>query len=494
MAMTFEQFEKLAKPRTIVPVYRKLNADFITPVIAYLKIREEGSYSFLLESVEKGQQLGRYSFIGQQPFRVVSSLDSQTVIDEFNANHIAKNNYFSLLESYLKEYQSISVEGLPKFTCGVLGFVGYDMIRSIETLPEPKQDNIGSEDAVMAFYDNLVAFDHLKNEVILIANVFVDQDSHIPHLYRDGQRRLDQLLEKLNRSFSVELNFSASLDQFKSNFSESEFEEAVRQGKDHIYAGDIFQVVLSQRFEVAFSGDPFQVYRSLRTVNPSPYLYYLDFVGYQIIGSSPEPLIRAEKNNLEIIPIAGTRPRGNSSEEDNKLADSLLHDPKELAEHIMLVDLARNDMGRVSRHGSVKVSDFKTIERYSHVMHIISRVTGELKEGFTSVDAFKSAFPAGTVSGAPKIRAMEIIHELEKQKRGIYAGAIGYFDYSGNMDMCIAIRTIIAKDNKLYLQAGAGIVADSIPKNEYQETINKALALRMAIEKADEGIHDFIYR
>lgn len=494
MTMTYEQFEKLAQPKTIVPVYRKLNADFITPVIAYLKMREAGVYSFLLESVEKGEQIGRYSFIGLQPFRVVSSMNSQTIIEGSNANHIVDEDYFKVLEAQLNEYQSISIEGLPRFTCGVVGFMGYDMVRSIETLHEPKEDNIGTEDAVMAFYDNLVAFDHLKNEVIVIANVFVDEESHIPHLYRDGQRRLDQLMEKLNRPLSTNLNFSAKLDGFKSNFQKSEFEEAVKTGKEYIFAGDIFQVVVSQRFEVDYSGDPFQVYRSLRTINPSPYLYYLDFAEFQVIGSSPEPLIRAEKNNLEIIPIAGTRPRGSSRKEDNQLAESLLSDPKELAEHIMLVDLARNDMGRVSKYGSVKVSDFKTIERYSHVMHIISRVNGELKEGFTSVDAFKSAFPAGTVSGAPKIRAIEIIHELEPQKRGIYSGAVGYFDYSGNMDMCIAIRTIVAKDNRMYLQAGAGIVADSVAENEYEETVNKALVLRRAIEKAAEGIDDFIYR
>jgi anthranilate synthase component 1 len=492
--MIFEQFEKLAKPRSIVPLFRKLNADFITPVIAYLKMRESGTQSFLLESVTKAEQIGRYSFIGQQPFRVVTSADGETVINEFNSNRIIEENYFQVLGNYLDEYESVAIDGLPRFACGVVGFLGYDMVRCIEELPESKHDSIGTEDAVMGFYDNLVAFDHLKNEVIIIANVFVEEGSHLPQLYRDGQRRLDQLLERLNRPLPARLDFSADLGRFDSNFAKSEFEAAVDQAKDYIFAGDIFQVVLSQRFSVEFSGDPFQVYRSLRTINPSPYLYYLDFVDFQVIGSSPEPLIRAENNKLEIIPIAGTRPRGSSREDDEAQAENLLSDPKELAEHVMLVDLARNDMGRVSKYGSVKVSDFKTIERYSHVMHIISRVNGELKDGLTSIDAFQSAFPAGTVSGAPKIRAMEIIHDLEPEKRGIYSGAVGYFDYSGNMDMCITIRTIVAKGNRMFVQAGAGIVADSQPESEYEETLNKARALRNAIEKAAEGIDDFLYR
>jgi anthranilate synthase component 1 len=292
----------------------------------------------------------------------------------------------------------------------------------------------------------------------------------------------------------VDHDFKVDWDSEQSNFKKENYKKAVEQTKEYIFAGDIFQGVISQRFSVKYQGDPFQVYRALRNINPSPYMFYLDFRDYQAIGSSPEPLIRAHDKSLEVIPIAGTRHRSTDPEKDKKLAEDLLNDPKELAEHVMLVDLARNDIGRIAEYGSVKVRDFKTIQRYSHVMHIISRVIGKLKSGFSVIDAFKSAFPAGTVSGAPKIRAMEIINELEPEKRGIYSGAVGYFDFRGNMDMCIAIRTLVANKERLFYQAGAGIVADSNPENEYQETVNKTGALRRAIQEADGGINDLIYR
>ena len=492
--MNFENFQRYFKPGQIVPVYRRLNADFLTPVMAYLKIKTEGEFSFLLESVIKGQHLGRYSFIGSSPIDSISfhlpMVRSKKKIDP-NSN---SKNFFSQLQSRLKSYQSITINDLPRFTGGAVGFIGYDMIRQIEEIPGPKQDPVQIPDSVMAFYHNLVAFDHLKNQVILIVNIIVEEDSHPKLLYREAQSRLDQLTEKLNSPLDLDLKFSADIGKLHSNFSKEEFQKAVEKGKEHIYAGDIFQVVLSHRMEVPFSGDTFQIYRSLRNINPSPYLFFLDFHDFQLIGSSPEPLIRVENREAEIIPIAGTRPRGNTPEEDKALSENLLKDPKELAEHVMLVDLARNDMARVSEYGSVEVNDFQTIESYSHVMHIISRVNGKLEVQYDAVDAFKAAFPAGTVSGAPKIRAMEIINDLEPEKRGYYAGAIGYFDYNGNMDMCIAIRTLLAKDNTIYFQAGAGIVADSDPATEYQETINKGNALRSAIEQASGGIDDFIHR
>lgn len=491
--MKFETFEKLAKPGSIVPVFRRFNADFLTPVMAYIKIRSPGKYSFLLESVIKGEQLGRYSFIGTSP---VSSLKSQSPL----LNHLQDDDkelniqgFFDQLQSYLNQYQSIEVNNLPRFTCGAVGFIGYDMIRQIEKLPGPKVDPIQIPDAVMAFYHDLIAFDHLKNQVILIANIIVEENSQLKLLYDEASNRLDILIKKLNAPIKPCLKFSANIEELQSNLSKQQFKTAVKQAKDHIFTGDIFQVVLSQRMEAPYEGDVFQVYRSLRNINPSPYLFFLDFHDYQLIGSSPEPLIRVENRDAEIIPIAGTRPRGTTPEEDEANSESLLKDPKELAEHVMLVDLARNDMSRVSAYGSVRVNDFQTIERYSHVMHIISRVNGKLEKRYNAVDAFKAAFPAGTVSGAPKIRAMEIINDLEPHKRGFYAGAIGYFDYSGNMDMCIAIRTILAKNGKIYFQAGAGIVADSIPQKEYDETINKINALRSAVEQASGGIHDFIH-
>jgi len=492
--MTFEEFQKLAKPGKIVPVYRILNADFITPVSAYLKLREDGNYSFLLESVIKGEQLGRYSFIGFNPFRVISIREQKTIIKGINSNRYSKENFFQLLRLQLHEYESAQIDGLPTFTCGMVGFLSYDMIHHIEELPNSKYDPVKTEDAKLAAYHNIVAFDHLKNEVILISNAFVDHESDINQLYKDAEDRLDQILDRLNRPLSYNGKFKLASEKSSSNFKKQDFEKAVRKAKNHILNGDIFQVVLSQRFQMDFSGNPFQVYRTLRNINPSPYMFYLDMVDYQLIGSSPEPLIRSNAQQLEIIPIAGTHPRGKNSEEDFELEENLLKDPKELAEHVMLVDLARNDLGRVSEFGTVNVQDLKTIEKYSHVMHIISKVKSKLREGFTSVEAFKAAFPAGTVSGAPKIRAMEIINELEPEKRGVYAGAVGYFDFSGNMDLCIAIRMILAKSHKLFFQAGAGIVADSIPEKEYEETLNKSAALKKAIIQASEGINDFIYR
>lgn len=492
--MTIDEFKSYAKPGHVVPVYKKINADFITPVMAYLKIRDRGNYSFLLESVEKGEQVGRYSFIGQKPYKVLVAEGDKTIVKDYSHNHIIRKDFFEVLKDELGKYQSVSIDGLPQFSCGTVGFVGYEMIRRIEDLPEPKKDVVKNDDAIMAFYDTLITFDHLRNEVILIANAFIDEDTDLSRLYQDAQNRLLILFEKLNSPLQIDLNFSADIKSEKSNFKKEDFKKAVQKSKEHIFAGDIFQVVLSQKFQVNYSGDIFQVYRALRTINPSPYMFYLDLIDYQIIGSSPESVISSKNRQLEIIPIAGTRPRGQDANEDEQNVNSLLKDPKEIAEHIMLVDLARNDMSKVSDYGTVNVSDFKTIEKYSHVMHIISKVHGKLRSDKTSVDAFRSAFPAGTVSGAPKIRAMEIIHKFEPDKRGFYAGAIGYFDYSGNMDMAIAIRTMLAKDAKIFYQAGAGIVADSIPEKEYQETLNKGFALRQAIEQATGGFYDFSHR
>jgi len=492
--MKFERFSSLARPKHIVPVYRKYNADFVTPVMAYLKLKEKGKFSFLLESVVRGEELGRYSFLGQAPYQIEKYKEGKTIFISGSKNKKYDENFFTVLGKFLQEYKMVTIPELPDFTCGAVGFIGYEMIGLIEKMPETKTDVIKNDDALMAFYDRLIAFDHLKNEIILIANVFVDEESDKEHLYDEALHRLDSLREKLNRPLQMENSFKVDWNSETSNFKKDKFEAAIEKTKEYIFAGDIFQGVISQRFSVAYKGDPFQVYRALRNINPSPYMFYLDFREYQVIGSSPEPLIRAQDRNLEVIPIAGTRRRSDDPEEDKALAEDLLNDPKELAEHVMLVDLARNDIGRIAEYGTVKVRDFKTIQRYSHVMHIISRVIGKLKPGLSVIDAFKSAFPAGTVSGAPKIRAMEIINELEPEKRGIYSGAVGYFDFRGNMDMCIAIRTLVANKERLFYQAGAGIVADSDPKSEYQETVNKTGALRRAIQEADGGINDLIYR
>jgi anthranilate synthase component 1 len=492
--MTLEDFIKRARPGMIVPVYRKYNADFITPVAAYLKLRSKGALSFLLESALKGEQVGRYSFLGQNPYRVLISENDSTIIKYAASNSITDRNFFDVLKEELGKHQSMAEESLPSFTCGAVGYVGYDMIRTIENLPLPKTDTVGCEDAIMAFYDTLVAFDHLKNELIIIANTRISENADYARLFSDALNRITIIYEKLNQPAPPEQSFNAGLSEEQSNFERELFEKSVEDTQEHIFAGDIFQLVLSQKFNVPYNGDAFQVYRALRNINPSPYMFYLDFIDFQVIGSSPESVISAKGRELEIIPIAGTRPRGKTAAEDDHFAQSLLADPKEIAEHVMLVDLARNDMSRISEYGSVHVTDFKAIEKYSHVMHIISRVHGRLKPEFTAVDAYKAAFPAGTVTGAPKIRAMQIINELEPDKRGIYAGGIGYFDFSGNMDMAIAIRTMIAKNGKIYYQAGAGVVADSVSSHEYEETINKGKALRKAIEQASGGINGFIHR
>lgn len=492
--MTFDEFRQAAAPKTIIPFYERFNGDFVTPVMVYLKMRQPGHHSFLLESVIKGEHLGRYSFIGFSPFHLLK--DTGTGIMETGPgekNSSEKTSFFERLSDLLSRYTPIHREGLPRFTCGAVGFIGYEMTREYEAFPPPKSDPIGTDNALMAFYKDLIAFDHLNNEVILIANVFVDNTHDLAALYEDARSRLKSMHDKIQTASELKTSFTAVQESLAANFKKEAFTRAVTRAKEYIYSGDIFQTVLSRRFHMDFSGDAFHIYRSLRNINPSPYLFYLDCGGYQIIGSSPEPLIRCQDHELEIIPIAGTRPRGQNRVDDEANSRDLLKDPKELAEHVMLVDLARNDMGRIAEYGSIRVEDFQTIERYSHVMHIISRVRGRLRHGFHAIDAFKAAFPAGTVSGAPKVRAMEIIHELEPEKRGIYSGAVGYFDYTGNSDTCIAIRTLIAKNNRLYIQAGAGIVADSIPEKEYEETGHKAEAMLKAIEKAGEGLHDFIH-
>ncbi len=492
--LQWEEFKKIARAGKIIPLYRRLKADLITPVMAYLKMRNNGKYSFLLESVIKGEQVGRYSFIGSNPYKVLICHPSFNSNGTENLKYVpSPGKFFGLLKQELNRFHKSLSGTHPRLTSGAIGYIGYDMIRGIERLPAPQTDPIRIPDAIMGFYQDIIVFDHLKNEIILYANAVVEEETNLHQIYQEAVQRLNQMVHQLNQPLDRMISFSADISAIRSNFQPEDFQTAVEKIKDHIFSGNIFQAVLSQRFQVPFTGDVFQVYRALRTVNPSPYLFYLNYENFQIIGASPEPLIRVENGEAEIVPIAGTRQRGKNEEEDHRLEQDLLNDPKELAEHLMLVDLARNDMGRVSRYGTVRVEDFQTIEKYSHVMHIISRVRGKLNPRHDSVDAFMAAFPAGTVSGAPKIRAMEILNELEPHKRGFYAGAIGYFDFNGNMDMCIAIRTLLAKAQTLYWQAGAGIVADSIPHKEYLETLNKGKALQKAIEVANGGLDDFIH-
>jgi anthranilate synthase component 1 len=482
--MKKDQFLELSKNHTAIPVYRRLLADVLTPVSLFMNIREGAKFPFLLESVEGGEQLARYSFIGRNPYQILKFDGSETTLSKDGKLDQVDVPYFSKLKELTTAYSEPTLPELPRLKGGAVGFSAYDTFRQVEDLPNVPKDDLNLPEAIWAFYDEVFAFDHVKHQVVLIKTVFVDEESDPDKAYQKAQQSLDEMEDAALSSNYQNRPFNIDTETLSSNMEQDYFEQIVAKGKDYIYEGDIFQVVLSQRFEADMSGDPFMLYRALRMVNPSPYLFYLDFEDFQLVGSSPEVLVRVQEGETRVLPIAGTRPRGKTHEEDLALEVDLKNDPKEVAEHIMLVDLGRNDLSRVCKPGTVKMERNQVIERYSHVMHIVSDVVGELKDELTSVDALMHCFPAGTVSGAPKIRAMEIIDELEQTKRGIYAGAVGYFDFSGNMDTCIAIRTMVVTGNKAYIQAGAGIVADSDPTKEYEETQNKAGALIQALSVA----------
>ncbi len=483
--MKIEEFEQLAENYTAIPVYRKLMADVLTPVSLFLSIREDARYPFLLESVEGGEQVARYSFLGRDPYQVLKYNGSQLRLNKEGSYEILKQSYFEALKDLTTQHREPKIHDLPRLTGGAVGFSSYDTVREIEQLENIPEDHLDIPEAVWAFYDEIFAFDHVKQQVIIIKTVFVDETNKSSELlYSEAQQRLDEMEKIVYQPLQKSDSFSINPDALSSNISQSEFEQMVKQAKEYIFEGDIFQVVLSERFDSSFSGVRFMLYRALRMVNPSPYLFFLDFDDFTLIGSSPEVLVRVQDETAQLLPIAGTRPRGKTPEEDLQLEEDLKNDPKEIAEHVMLVDLGRNDLSRVCKPGTVKPVREQVIERYSHVMHIVSDVKGVLADNQTSVDALMQCFPAGTVSGAPKIRAMEIIDELEPTKRGPYAGAVGYFDFSGNMDTCIVIRTMMVTDSKVYIQAGAGIVADSDPQKEYVETRDKADALVEALSVA----------
>ncbi len=499
--MTFTEFKRYVEEqraagvaRFVLPVYRRLSADLLTPVSAYLALRREGRYSFLLESVEGGEKLARYSFLGCKPYRIVRANGRCVEIGEgtisgFQLSTCSSENVFDALRHFIGQYEEVAVPGLPRLTGGAVGYLGYDAVRLLEDLPDAPPDDLGLPDACWCFYDTLAAFDHVRHQLVLIASVFVEPDADLRAAYDDAAERLDTLQTALRSPPGVQPAPVTLPDQAPtSNVERADFEAAVARAKRYIYEGDIFQVVLSQRFALPFAGDHFNLYRALRQVNPSPYLFYLDFDDFALAGSSPEVLVRVEDGAAEVLPIAGTRPRGTSEKEDAALAEELTADAKERAEHLMLVDLGRNDLGRVCRFGTIEVDRYATVERYSHVMHLVSSVRGALETKHGALDALAACFPAGTVSGAPKVRAMEIIDELEPTRRGIYAGAVGYLDFSGTLDTCIAIRTMVLKGHTAYVQAGAGIVADSDPAREFEETENKARALREAMRIAAEGL------
>jgi anthranilate synthase component 1 len=484
---SFETFQALAERGTFVPVCKEILADLLTPLSAFLKVAEHADYAFLFESVEGGEQVARYSFLGKDPFLVLRAKDGVTLAEENGVVTTEEGPFLDRLRSVMSDYQAPVVPGLPRFTGGAVGFLGYDAASWFEPSLEgvwAKRDlpSAGEDDAGFMLFDTILAFDHVKHRILIIANARVDPGADLETAYRFACAKIHFLEQELARSLSEPAVTPSAPAEVRSNTSQEAFEQAVLVAKDHITAGDIYQVVLSQRFETTVTADPFSVYRALRHVNPSPYMYFIRMGPLSIVGSSPEMLVRVEGRHVVTHPIAGTRPRGRDDEEDLRLAEELKQNEKERAEHVMLVDLGRNDIGRVSEYGSVRVPKFMGLERYSHVMHLVSRVEGQLREDQDRLDALAACFPAGTVSGAPKIRAMEIISELEPTRRGIYAGAIGYVDFAGNLDCCITIRTITIRDGRAYVQAGAGIVADSDPTAEYNETRDKASALLRALE------------
>jgi anthranilate synthase component 1 len=471
---TLEEVRQLKKRGNLVPIYREIVADLETPVSAFLKI-SDGDYAFLLESVEGGERLARYSFIGADPYLVLKS-------------HAGDGDPLIPIEAELKKHMVVPVRGLPPFHGGAVGYLSYEVVRHFEELPSPDADTLGLPESVFMFADTVLVFDHLSHKIKVVSHAHLDGGS-IEKAYNEAVARIDSLVEKLNQPLDSKRSKTTkkAAKPATSNMSQAEYEAIVAKAKEHIVAGDIIQAVLSQRVSKRTSAHPFDIYRSLRSINPSPYMYYLKLNDCHIIGTSPELLVRVENGVVATHPIAGTRPRGVDPEQDSIFEEELKTDIKEQAEHIMLVDLGRNDIGRIAEPGSVEVTQFMDVERYSHVMHLVSHVQGKLRSDLTPFDALRACFPAGTVSGAPKIRAMEIIAELESDRRGPYAGAVGYFSFSGNLDTAITIRTIVMKDGTAHVQAGAGIVYDSVPEREHQECLNKAKALMKAIQAAEEA-------
>jgi anthranilate synthase component 1 len=475
---TLEEVHRLKKYGNLVPVCRDIQADLETPVSAYLKIAR-GNYSFLLESVEGGERLARYSFIGTEPLLILRT-GKENPVDPLN-----------MVEKKLAQFRPVAIANLPRFHGGMVGYLSYEVARYFERLPCPDKDPQGLPESVLMLAGTLLVFDHVTHKIKVVSHAHLDGD--VDTAYREATRKIDDLVNRLEQPMHSAALKNAPPDrsEVSSNFAPAEFEAIVSKAKEYIYAGDVIQAVLSQRLARRTAANPFAIYRALRSINPSPYMYYLHLGDFYIAGASPELLVRVEDGIVSTHPIAGTRRRGKDATEDLALEEELKNDEKERAEHIMLVDLGRNDIGRISEPGTVEVTQLMDVERYSHVMHLVSHVQGKLRAGLSQFDALRSCFPAGTVSGAPKIRAMEIIAELEREQRGPYAGAVGYFDFSGNLDTAIAIRTIVIKNNIAYIQAGAGIVADSVPEREYQESLNKAQALLAAIDQAEADQYAF---
>ncbi len=491
-----QTFLEYAGKGNVIPVYKPVLADMLTPVSAYLRLARGRRYSFLLESVEGGERVGRYTFLGIDPYLVLRARGEELELEN-RGRQRRRSRLLDLLRKITAQYRPVPVPGLPPFSAGAVGYIGYDLVGQFERVPAPPADDVGMPDAVLMFFSNLLVFDHVKHQIFIISNVFRDQVS----VARGGVKRaleasyhaaraeiegIDRLLAR-GTPARDEKRRRAPLS-LRSNFPRADFQRAVERAKEYIAAGDIFQVVLSQRLQASLSAPPFSVYRALRMVNPSPYMFYLQLGRDTVLGSSPEMLVKVQGREVEYRPIAGTRPRGATEEEDRRLEQEMLSDEKERAEHIMLVDLGRNDVGRVCQFGSVRVTDLMFVERYSHVMHLVSNIRGTLRRDLDMYDALAACFPAGTLTGAPKVRAMEIIRELEPTRRGVYGGSVLYLDFSGNMNSCITIRTMVVRRGTAYVQVGAGIVADSVPAREYEECMNKGRALLRAIEIARQGL------
>lgn len=490
---SLDEFRQKAKKGNLIPVYREILADRETPVSAFQKI-DDGRNSFFLESMEGGEKWARYSFLGSRPSIIVKSVGrSVEIVREGKARKWPfERDPLEVIKKVLSAYRPVPDASLPRFYGGAVGFIGYDIVRFFEDLPSREKGGLDTPDLFFMITDTIVIFDNITHMIKVVSNAHVKGKS-ASAAYREATKKIDALVRKLRSGVKGQGARGKGKSKAKehaltSNFTKAQYEQAVLKAKEYIKAGDIFQVVPSQRFETGINVEPYEIYRALRLINPSPYMYFLRCGDTTVVGASPEVMVRLEGDRIDLRPIAGTRRRGASEEEDQALASELIADPKERAEHIMLVDLGRNDVGRVSEPGSVQVSELMVIERYSHVMHIVSNVRGRLSADKDAFDVVRACFPAGTVSGAPKIRAMEIINELEPTRRGPYAGAVGYFGFSGNMDTCITIRTLVIKNGVAYIQAGGGVVADSDPAAEYQETVNKARAMLRAVEMAEKGL------
>jgi len=483
----YKEFSRLADEATLVPVVKSVSADLLTPVSAFLAIASDEPDAFLLESVERGEQIGRYTFLGARPYMQVRAEGGNIVVQRGKHKEKRQGSAIQIVKELLRQHRPAIVSGLPPFTAGAVGYFAYDAVRQLESIGQHAKDDLSLPDCVLMFFDRLLAFDHLHHQIHIIANADVSRES--PRRAYDRASADIAVLEKklaagLRPAHWNKTSKKATGLKVHAGTTRKSFIASVERAKEYIAAGDIFQVVLSQRLDFSPGVAPFDVYRALRAVNPSPYLYFLRMGNTHVLGSSPEMLVRVTGRKLEYRPIAGTHPRGRDEADDQRLEQQMLHDEKERAEHVMLVDLGRNDLGRVSEYGSVKVKDLMYVERYSHVMHIVSALEGKLRHDLDALDAFAACFPAGTLSGAPKVRAMQIIEELEPTRRGVYGGAVLYADFDGNLDSCIAIRTMLMQGKKAYLQAGAGIVADSDPEREFEECMNKAQAVLRAVGAA----------